>query len=81
MSEYEYGSKDISARQSKWRFRTGARRKKKLQDGYRKIGIYTAAADYGGDFINSVTKIVERAVVSAKREGVIGDSHLEQGAR
>ena len=45
-----------------------------------KNGIHTAAVDYGGEFINSVMKIVERAVVSSKREGVINDSHAEEGA-
>ena len=40
----------------------------------------TSAVDYGGEFINSVTRIIERAVVSAKREGVIEESHAEEGA-
>ena len=44
------------------------------------MGIKTVAIDYGGDFITSVTKIIERAVVAAKREGVIEDSHAEEGA-
>ena len=39
-----------------------------------------AAADYGGEFVQSVIKIVERAVVAAKREHVIGDAHHEEGA-
>lgn len=43
-------------------------------------GIKTAAVDYGGEFINSVMKIIERAVVSAKREGVIEECHIEEGA-
>lgn len=43
-------------------------------------GILGAAADYGGEFVQSVMKIVERAVVAAKREGVIGDTHREEGA-
>ena len=38
-----------------------------------------AAADYGGEFVQSVMKIVERAVVAAKREGVIGETHHEEG--
>ena len=80
MSENDYGSKDIARAAIKMAISDGREAEKKLQDGYRKLGIYTAAADYGGDFLNSVIKIVERAVVSAKREGVIGDSHLEQGA-
>ncbi|HZJ82968.1 MAG TPA: HutP family protein [Clostridia bacterium] len=51
-----------------------------LKDEYLKIGIRTVAIDYGGDFISSVNKIVERAVVAAKREGVIVESHVEEGA-
>ncbi|MGI6124043.1 MAG: HutP family protein [Acetivibrionales bacterium] len=43
-------------------------------------GIKTAAVDYGGEFINSITKIIERAVVSSRREGVIGEYHNEEGA-
>ena len=35
--------------------------------------------DCGGEFIGFVTRIVERAVVAAKREGVIQESHLEEG--
>ncbi len=47
---------------------------------YAQEGIYTAAVDYGGDFISSIGKIIERAVVAAKREGVIKDTHVEEGA-
>lgn len=42
--------------------------------------IKAVAVDYGGEFINSVGKIVERSVVAAKREGVIKESHAEEGA-
>lgn len=43
-------------------------------------GVRGAASDYGGDFVSSVLKIVERAVVAARREGVIGETHQEEGA-
>lgn len=39
-----------------------------------------AAVDCGGEFISSVTRIVERAVVAAKREGLVGESHQDEGA-
>lgn len=42
--------------------------------------IHAVAVDYGGEFISSVTKITERAVVAAKRESVIKDCHSEEGA-
>lgn len=51
-----------------------------LKEECLKVGIRTVAIDYGGDFITSVNKIIERAVVAAKREGVIQDSHAEEGA-
>ncbi len=44
------------------------------------LGIKAAAVDFGGEFISSVSKMVERAVVAAKREGLIGSTHAEEGA-
>lgn len=41
--------------------------------------IHAAAVDFGGEFIASVTKLIERAIVAAKREGIIGETHLEEG--
>lgn len=51
--------------------------KKSLLEEY---DIKAVAVDYGGEFITSAAKIVERAVVAAKREGVIKDSHADEGA-
>ncbi len=45
-----------------------------------KTGVHIAAADFGGEYITAVPKIIERAIVAAKREGVIGSSHPEEGA-
>ncbi|MDD4571529.1 MAG: HutP family protein, partial [Clostridia bacterium] len=45
-----------------------------------KQGIHAAAVNYGGDSLVSVTKILERSVVAAKREGVIRDVHSDEGA-
>ena len=42
--------------------------------------IRSAASDFGGDFVTSVMKIIERAVVIAKREGLIGEKDHEEGA-
>lgn len=43
-------------------------------------GIRAAAVDFGGDFSTSLPKMVERAIVAAKRENVIKDWHPHQGA-
>ncbi len=42
--------------------------------------IRAAAADFGGEFISSVSKIIERCIVAAQREGIITSTHLEEGA-
>lgn len=43
-------------------------------------GIRSVAIDFGSDFGSAVPKILERAVVAAKRENVIGSTHAEEGA-
>ena len=44
-------------------------------------GVRAAAVDYGGEFIQSVTRVIERAVVAAKREGVISvTEYHEEGS-
>ncbi len=43
--------------------------------------VRAAAVDYGGEFISSIMRIVERSVVAAKREGVISSTeYREEGA-
>ena len=42
-----------------------------LKESYQRIGVKTAAVDYGGEYVSSIRKIVERAIVAAKREGAI----------
>ncbi len=52
-----------------------------LKQIYAKMHVKVAAVDFGGDFINSIKKIIERAVVAAKREGVIEEeTHVLEGA-
>ncbi len=41
--------------------------------------ISAAAVDFGGEFVPSIIRIIERTVVAAKREGLINESHLEEG--
>ncbi len=53
---------------------------KKVQADLMKNGVLTAAVDFGGEFISSVTKMIERAVVAAKRENLIKESHADEGA-
>ena len=75
-----YGSKDISRAAVKIALSEDRQEEKKIKEMYQKKDINTAAIDFGGEFIGSVSKIVEAAVVAARREGIIEDSHAEQGA-
>jgi hypothetical protein len=43
-------------------------------------GIQSLAVDYGGEFLSSLQKVVERAVVASKREKIIDDSSHSDGA-
>lgn len=43
-------------------------------------GIRATAVDFGGEFITSIKKIMERAVVAAQRQGLVNESHVGAGA-
>ena len=75
-----YGSKDVVKAAIMVALTNDREEERELKGRLLKKGIKTAAVDYGGEFINSVMKIVERAVVSAKREGLITEAHNEEGA-
>lgn len=51
-----------------------------LKAEYESKQISLAVVDYGGEFIPSISRMIERAIVIAKREHVIGDSHSEEGS-
>jgi hypothetical protein len=77
----EIGSKIVSTAAIKMALTASrqeeTRLKKELLENWE---VKAVAVDYGGEFISSVGKIVERAVVAAKREGVIKDAHADEGA-
>lgn len=52
----------------------------RLQSRENAAGMRVAAMDFGGEALTSISKIIERAVVGSKREGVILDNHAEEGA-
>lgn len=74
------GSKKIANVAIRMALTDSREEEKELKIAYSEEGIRTAAVDYGGEFISAVKKIVERAVVAAKREGVIRDTHIDEGA-
>lgn len=75
-----YGSKKIAYAAIKMALSETREEEVQLKQEYGAIGIRTAAVDIGGDFVTSIKKMVERAIVSAKRENVIKDNHPDEGA-
>lgn len=59
---------------------TDREEEKALKKEYATEDLKVAAVDFGGEFTSSVKKIIERAVVAAKREAVIKETHTDQGA-
>lgn len=76
----EMGSRESATAAVRMAMSKDRTEEKQLQADFLKMGIQSVAIDYGGEFAASVPKILERAVVAARREGVIGDSHGEEGA-
>ena len=50
-----------------------------VKEKLREEGFRTAAVDFGGEFLPSIPKVVERAVVAAERQGIVTDTHVGAG--
>ena len=60
---------------------TGSRsEEQRIKQELAEQGIRSTAVDFGGAFIPSIVKIVERAVVAAQRQGLVSDTHVGAGA-
>lgn len=74
------GSKEIARAAVLMSMTQSRDEERELKKDNLELDIYSAAVDCGGEFITSMSKFVERAVVAAKREGIINDSHIQEGA-
>lgn len=74
------GSKELAAAAIRITLTTDMEVEKEFQRRMAKDNVKVAAVNYGGDFIASINKIIERAVVAAKREGLISATMGEEGA-
>ncbi len=75
------GSKLVATSAIKMALTSSRQEEAKLKEElFSQYGVRAVAVDYGGEFITSVGKIVERSVVAAKREGVVKDTHVDEGA-
>lgn len=75
-----YGSRKVARVAVEMAMTESREQEKEYKQRFAREGIRTVAVDYGGDFISSVNKIIERAVVASKREGVIREVHADEGA-
>lgn len=75
-----YGSRQVAAIALQMALSKTREEENEQKNRFSELGIKTAAVDCGGEFISSVKKFIERAVVASKREGVIRETHSEEGA-
>ncbi len=52
----------------------------KLKQELMDQGFRTTAVDFGGEFLSSISKIIERAVVAAERQNLVENRHVGAGA-
>ncbi|MGI5918048.1 MAG: HutP family protein [Christensenellales bacterium] len=74
------GSKDVARAAIRLALSVSREEERALKARYAELDIKVAAVDFGGEFLTSVMRIVECCVVAAKREGIIGETHHEEGA-
>ncbi len=78
--EEVHGSKHVARVALEMALTNDREQENEYKSKFSQEGFKTAAVDFGGDFLNSMGKVIERAVVAAKREKVIKESHAEEGA-
>ena len=74
------GSRDVARAAIELSMTQSRDEEQRWRQTLRQQGVIGAAADFGGDFLTGIVRIVERAVVAAKREQVIGDSTWRKAA-
>ena len=80
MSGDKHTSIDIGRAALKIAITTSRAEEQAIKDELAAKGIRSTAVDFGGEFIQSIVKIVERAVVAAQRQGVVTNTHVGAGA-
>ena len=70
-------SKEVAAAALKMAISRSREEERVFKEMLREEGIQAAAVDFGGEMLQAVKTIIERAVVAAKREFLVGDSHAE----
>lgn len=75
-----YGSRKIATAAIKMALSESREEENQIKHAYADMEIRAVAVDVGGEYVASIKKIIERAIVAAKREHVIQDNHSDEGA-
>jgi multidrug resistance efflux pump len=73
------GSRDVARAAIEMSMSRSREEEAELKKQFAGKEILAAAVDFGGEFVSSIVRIIERTVVAARREGIINESHLEEG--
>ncbi len=76
----EKGSRDVAQAAVKMAATSTREDENLLKSSLIDSDIKVGAVDFGGDFVSSINKIIDRAVFMAKRDNIISDSHEEEGS-
>ena len=76
----EKGSRDVAQAAVKMAATSTREDENLLKQSLIDSDIKVGAVDFGGDFVSSINKIIDRAVFMAKRDNIISDSHEEEGS-
>lgn len=82
MTDSEQGLSSLMVARAALRMAMTETRQEEYEERQRLAGMNVAAVavDFGGEFIPSVKKVIERAVVAAQRQTVVAVSHTGEGA-
>lgn len=76
----DLGSRDVARAAVLLAMTRDRSEEKRLIESLQQDNTVAAAVDHGGEFNNCFKKVIEKAIVAAKREGVIQGTHLEEGS-
>ncbi len=80
MDKWSMGSRQTAKAAARMCLSESRNEEKLLKEKFAKVEIQCVAVDFGGEYISSLMKIVESAIVASKREKVIKGCLLEEGA-
>lgn len=75
-----YDSIDVARAAIKLAITSNRSSEEQLIAKLREKEIYGAAVDIGGDIVNSIHVVIERAIIASRKSGVTKECHVQDGA-